>query len=102
MLINKPKQTPYIAVLRLQTGEEVVCKVVEETAVSYVVSKPLTLGQTAQGIGFVPIMMLADKEKNIVIPKPVIYGEVSAELESQYESITTGIALPQKSSIITN
>lgn len=102
MLINKPKQTPYIAVLRLTTGEEIVCKVVEETAMSYVVSKPLTLGQTAQGVQFVPFMMLADSEKHIVIPKPVIYGEVPPKLESQYESITSGIALPEKSSIITN
>lgn len=101
MLLQKPKQTPYITVLKLRSGEEIVCKVVEETATSFIVSKPLMLGQSAKGIQFMPLMMMADQEKNITIPKPVISGEAPAELESQYESITTGIALPQKSSIIT-
>ena len=97
-----PKQTiPYIAVLKLSSGEELVCKVIEEDAVSYTVSKPLTIGQTPKGVQFVPILMLADPDKNVKIPKPVICGIPTAELESQYESVTTGIALPQKSSIIT-
>jgi len=101
MLTQKQKETPYIAIFKLGSGEEFVCKVVEETMSSYIVSKPLTLGQTPKGLQFVPILMMADQDKNVVIPKPVIEGVAPPELESQYESITTGIALPQKSSIIT-
>ncbi len=101
MLTQKQRELPYIAIFKLGSGEEFVCKVIAETMVSYTVSKPLTIGQTASGVQFVPILMLADPDKPVVIPKPVIQGEAPATLESQYESITTGIALPKKSAIIT-
>ena len=99
MLLQK-KGTPYISVLKMPSGEEFICKVVNETDTHYVVSKPLTLGQTAQGVSFIPVLMLADPDKNVEIPKPVIVGIPSTEMESRYESLTSGIALPQKSSII--
>jgi hypothetical protein len=99
MLQQKQKEVPYIGIFKLGSGEEFVCKVLQETANAFIVSKPLTLGQTQKGVQFVPILMLADPDKSITIPKPVIEGEPSPELISQYESITTGIALPQKSAI---
>lgn len=101
MLIQKQKEVPYMAVFKLPSGEEIICKVVGETETSYSVTKPLSLGQTSQGLQFIPVLMLADPDKPVSIPKPVIHGEVPQELESQYESITTGIALPKKSAIIT-
>lgn len=101
MLLQKQKELPYVAVFKLSSGEEFICKVVDETETSYSVTKPLSLGQTAKGVQFIPALMLADPEKPISIPKPVIHGEVPPDLESQYESITTGIALPKKSAIIT-
>jgi hypothetical protein len=95
------KQTqPYVTVMKMMSGEEFICKVISETLVDYVVSKPLTLGQTQQGVQFIPVMMLADPSKHVTIPKPVIIGFPTVEMESQYESLTTGIALPAKSSII--
>lgn len=99
MLVSK-KIVPYISVLKMPSGEEVICRVVEETTTHYVVSKPLTLGQTAQGVRFIPVLMMADPEKNVEIPKPLIVGTPASEMESQYESITTGIAIPAKSGII--
>ncbi len=101
MLLQKQKELPYISVFKMPSGEEFLCKVIEETATHYVVSKPLTLGQTATGFKFIPVMMLADPEKNVTIPKPVMTGEPTANLESQYETMVSGIALPQKSAIIT-
>jgi len=101
MLLQKQKETPYIAVFKMPSGEEFLCKVIEETITHYVVSKPLTIGQTQTGIKFVPIMILADPEKNVVVPKPVMAGEPSAAVQQQYESIISGIALPQKNAIIT-
>lgn len=100
-MLKEKHTTPYIAIFKLLSGEEFVCKVISEDPVSYTVSKPLTIGQTPKGVQFVPILMLADPDKHVTIPKPVICGTPTSELESQYESVTTGIALPQKSSIIT-
>lgn len=94
------QNTPYISVFKLLSGEEFICKVIEETADSYHVLKPLTIGQSPQGVQFIPIMMLANHDKHVIIPKPVIVGQPADEIESQYEIMTTGIALPKKSSII--
>lgn len=95
------KQTqPYITIMKMMSGEEFICKVISETPADYSVSKPLALGQTPQGVQFVPILMLADPDKPVTIPKPVIIGIPTPDMESKYESITTGIALPAKSSII--
>jgi len=101
MLLQKQKELPYITVLKLSSGEEFICKVVEETAMAYLISKPLSLGQTSKGLQFIPVLILADPDKPISIPKPVIQAEVAPDIESQYESVTTGIALPKKSAIIT-
>src|SRR5260221_13348505 len=99
MLIQRQKELPYFAIFKLNSGEEFICKVIDETIASYTVSKPLTIGQTNAGVQFVPILMLADPDKPVIIPKPVIVGEPTPELMSQYESITTGIALPKKNAI---
>lgn len=101
MLVQR-KTTPYICILKTLSGEEFICKVIDETENCYTVSKPLTVMNTPQGPRFVPILMLADPDKHVTVPKPVIVGTPATEIESQYESLTTGIALPQKSSIITS
>ena len=98
MLIENKE--PYIAIFKLGSGEEFICRVIKERTDEYVVFKPLTLAQTSKGLQFVPIMMLADLEKNVIIPKPVIVGQPSDEIRSQYESIVSGIALPAARSII--
>lgn len=99
-MLKETQQTPYISIFKLIGGEEFICKVVEETADTYVVSKPLTIGQTSQGVHFIPVLMMADQEKEIIIPKPLIKGKPSAELQSQYESATTGIVMPKSGSIV--
>lgn len=100
MLIQSRKETPYTAIFKLGSGEEFICKVMNETDDFYSVTKPLTLGQTQQGVQFIPLLMLADPDKSVEIPKPVIIGIPGTEVESQYESLVTGIALPKKSKII--
>ena len=98
----QPKQTtPYIGEFKLQTGEEIIAKVVEDNIAHIVVSKPLTIMNTQQGPQFVPVMFMADHDKPVTFPKPIIKGEPSEAVVSQYESMTTGIALPQKQSILT-
>ncbi len=102
MLTQNKKDTPYIGIFKLNTGEEVIAKVIDECSSSFTVKSPLCMVATQKGYQFAPLLMMADAEKGIVIPKPVITATPAPELEGQYESVTTGIALPQKSSIITS
>jgi hypothetical protein len=102
MLVDK-KKDPYIRVFKLATGEEIITKVVNETDTKYEVEKPLQLSMGDKGLQFAPISILLDFEKVMIIEKlNIIYqGAASDKMENSYESATTGIALPQKGSIIT-
>lgn len=103
MLVQK-HTTPYIRVFKLVTGEEIITKVAGEDEKTYIIEKPLQMGMTQRGFQFAPAVLMMDPDKPIELLKEkiVIQGPALKELESQYESATTGIALPQKSGIITN
>jgi hypothetical protein len=40
--------------------------------------------------------MMADPDKVVIVPKPVVIGEPSGQLQSQYEQATSSIALPRR------
>lgn len=103
MLLQK-QTTPYIRVFKLVTGEEIITKVTKEDEKNYTIEKPLQMAMTQRGLQFAPVAMMMDPDKSIELSKEkiVFQGPPVSELENQYESATTGIALPQKSGIITN
>jgi hypothetical protein len=102
MLVQKQNDSPYIAVFKVSTGEEFVCKVADETTDTWVIEHPLCMVATQQGMQFAPFMMMVDPKGRLSLSKSMVIVKADAitALESQYESITTGIALPKKSSII--
>lgn len=99
-MLKQTQQVPYVGVFKLASGEEFIGKVVEETAVMYIVSKPRCLVNTERGLQFAPLMMLGDPNDDVFVPKPVIYSKPNEPLLNQYESSISVIALPKKSSII--
>jgi hypothetical protein len=101
MLLDKQKTMPYIGIFKMPTGEEVIAKVTADTDTYYSVKNPLCMVASQKGYQFAPYLLMADPEKPINIPKPIITADPVAELAGQYESVVSGIALPQKSSIIT-
>lgn len=103
MLLQK-QTTPYIRVFKLVTGEEIITKVLSEDEKVFTIEKPLQMGMTQRGFQFAPVAMMMDMDKLIDLSKEkiVMQGPPVKELENQYESAISGIALPQKSGIITN
>lgn len=103
MLTEKQKDTPYIGVFKLSTGEEVIANIIDITSTSYVIKNPLCMVPTQKGYQFAPLLMMADPGKQVTLNRLLVVATTQPvlELEGQYESLTTGIALPQKSSIIT-
>lgn len=102
MLLQK-QTPPYIWVFKLVSGEEVIAKVIEEDERNYKIEKPLQMGMTQRGFQFAPVVLMMDPDKPLSLPKEkiLLQGPPVSELESQYESATTGIALPKKSAIVT-
>jgi hypothetical protein len=100
MLLKKQNTVPYIGIFKLASGEEFIGKVVAETVTSYTISKPLCMVGTDRGFQFAPLIMMGDMDADIELPKPVIQTSPNTQILDQYETATSPIALPKKSSII--
>ncbi len=99
-MLLKIDTVPYIGVFKLQSGEEFIGKVTEETNSQYVISKPLCMIEAGGGLRFAPLIMMGDLDEDIVLPKPVIKAKPNKQILDQYEAATSTIALPKQSSII--
>lgn len=102
MLIQKGYQAGDVVCFKL-VGEEVVGKIVEETADSYVLSKPCTVVPSQQGIGLMQSLISADINTNITLNKShvVMHSPVITDIENHYIRTTTGIQPVTKGGIIT-
>lgn len=97
------QKTPYIGIFKIHTGEEFIASVTEETTSHYIIKNPLCLVPTEGGMQFAPLLMLGAPGKPVTLNKPVVAVTYpQPDMEASYESVTTGIALPKKSSIITS
>ena len=102
MLINKGYSAGDIVCFKL-VGEEIVAKLVEETADGYVLSKPCTIiPSPQQGIGLMQSLISADINNNVTLNKShvIMSAPVITDIENHYIRTTTGIQ-PAKSGIIT-
>lgn len=95
---------PYIYIFKLGSGEEIVTKVVDDNSDHYVVSKPLQLIVTSQGMQMAPYMMMCELDSDIALFKHSIFSSSrpSTNVENQYVSMTSDIILPNTKSIIAN
>jgi hypothetical protein len=102
MLINKGYQTGDIVCFKL-VGEEVVAKIYEETADSYILNKPCTVIPSQQGIGLMQSLISADINNNITLNKShvIMTAPVIKDIENHYIRTTTGIQPASKGGIIT-
>ena len=102
MLIQKGYQAGDVVCFKL-VGEEVVAKIVEETADGYVLSKPCTVVPSQQGIGLMQSLISADINTNITLNKShvVMHSPVITDIENHYIRTTTGIQPVTKGGIIT-
>jgi hypothetical protein len=95
MLIDKGISAGEVVTLRIVSGEEVVGKLVEETATTYKVSKPMTVTIGNQGIGLMPFVFTTSPDKVLEINKSAVSMIAPTELNfaDQYTESTTGIKL---------
>jgi len=96
MLIQKPREVPYIGIFKTQAGEEFIGKVVDENATEYQIKSPLCMVATDKGFQFAPFIMMADPEKPVIVPKPIITGVPASKLQEQYEQAITPIQLVKR------
>ena len=104
MLVNK--STRYnpndIISFKLVNGDEIVAKIIEETDVSYTVSKPATVIPQGQGIALIQAMFTGEVSKSLSLAKNhvMIHTPTSADVVKYYIQMTTGITPASSSKLI--
>jgi hypothetical protein len=92
-LIKKPIAQGDIITIKLQTAEELICRVEKDEDNTLTVSRPLTLTYGAQGVGMTPWIMTGDQDNHIAINKAMIMATTPTmkQAADQYIQGTTGI-----------
>jgi len=93
MLIEAPYKDGDTISLKLSSGEEVVGKLVSETPDKVILSKPLMLANTPQGVGLAPFMFTVNPDSKITFNAANIITIVKTmdTMSKQYIESTTGI-----------
>ena len=95
MLIEKPIEKNKIVSIKLITGDELVAKIIDETATDITVAKPLSVIMSDKGLAMLPYMLSVSADNDLKISKShyICISSPVKEVESHYLQITTGITL---------
>lgn len=105
MLISTSKvSNGDIVSFKLQSGEEIIGKLIESDMTSITVGKPLMLAMTQKGPAMAPLMMTVNPDSSVPFNKGCIaVGPVPTDTDvaGQYTFQTTGIQPVSAGSIVT-
>jgi anaerobic selenocysteine-containing dehydrogenase len=95
MLIEAPIKDGDTVTIKTFNGDELIARLVETKANTYVVSKPLAIMATPQGIGLGPYSFTVNLDTKIEINKNAVIfiAKTDASMAKQYISNTTGLAI---------
>jgi hypothetical protein len=95
MLIDKGVSVGEVITLKLTSGEEIVAKLVEETATYYKLSRPMVIGMGPNGPGLMPYLFTVHPDKEIKLLRgTVTMAEATdANFAKQFLESTSGIKL---------
>lgn len=95
MLIDKGVSAGEVITMKLTSGEEIVGKLIEETATHYKMKRPMVIGMGAQGPGLMPYLFTVHPDKEVKISKAtvVVVESTDKQFADQFIQSTTGIAL---------
>ena len=94
MDINKDE----IYTFKLNSGEELVTKVMDVFPDHYIISHPVSIAPAQQGVQMIPSAFTLDLEKNarLNISSITMVFETNPEVVENYRTATTGIVAPEK------
>lgn len=88
--------------LKLSTGEEIICKLIDHHNGDYEVSEPASIVPGQAGLQFIPFMFSIDKSAPIKLAKShvVMAAFPSEAIKMKYIEIITGLKLPPEKKIL--
>ncbi len=103
MLISKRYDAGDIVSFKLVTTEEIVAKLVEVTSEGFIVSRPLTIIPTEQGVGLMQSVLSADINNDVLLRKEHVLMDAKTidQIRAHYIRTTTGVEVSPRSGLIT-
>lgn len=95
MLIDTPYKVGDTVSLKMNSGEELIARLEEESEKEYTLHKPMVLVAGQQGLGLAPFMFSVNPDAKFKIKSSTVITilKTEKELASQYTQQTTGIAV---------
>jgi hypothetical protein len=95
MIIDKGVSIGEVITLKLTSGEEIVAKLVEETATYYKLSRPMVIGMGPNGPGLMPYLFTVHPDKEVKLSKTTVTlaEATDANFAKQFLESTSGIKL---------
>jgi hypothetical protein len=87
-----------IYTIKLNSGEEVITKVIEITRDNIIVTDPVSIAPSQQGMQMIPSMFTAEARGKVTLNTNAItfYANTDDNIKDKYIEATTGIKLPDK------
>lgn len=98
--MNLEKNTIYS--FKLNSGEEMVAKVVNIDGETVEITEPVSIAPNNQGIGMIPSMFTADMEGKFRLNTNsiAIVADTNEQVKVKYIEATTGITVPEKKIVL--
>ena len=91
-----------VMTLKLNSGEELITKVLEKEGNYLVIQEPVSVGPGPKGMGLVPSLFTADPkgEYRLNTDSIAMYAPTEDNVKDKYIEATTGIKVPSKQLIM--
>ena len=88
--------------IKLNSGEELITKVVEITRDNIIIEEPVSIAPGQQGMQMIPSMFTADPKGKFTLNTNSIslYAETDDNIKMKYLEATTGIKVPEKKIVL--
>jgi len=96
-------QVGKIYTFKLNSGEELIAKVIENTGGGYItISEPVSIAPSQQGMQMIPSIFTGDPGANVTLNtnSVTLYSDTEDSIKDKYIEATTGIKLPDKKIIL--
>ena len=95
MLIEAPMKDGDTVTIKTANGDEIIARLVETRPATYVVTKPLAIMATPNGLGLGPYAFTVDPDAKLEINKHAVIfiAKTQKDMANQYISSTSGLKL---------
>ena len=95
-------ETGKVYTFKLNSGEEMIAKVLEIGQTNIIITEPVSIAPSQQGMQMIPSMFTAEQRGNVTLNTSAIafYANTDDNIKDKYIEATTGIKLPDKKIVL--